>query len=280
MRLAHATALLRIALTALIFSSPAALAAPPSAAEFNKLVKDAERLYGAGKYQESAEKLIEAYAYQPNPRLIYNIARAYDQAGELDLSVEYYQRYVGSKEGTDPTLLKRSALAIDRIRGLVEQRETTRRKQAEEQARVEAEAKEARERAESEALAKQKAEEALRAREKAAAERREQARKTGKIAAYSLGALAVAGFGAGTFFGIRANQTKDQFNSAETVADKQVHEQSTRTNALIADASLATGLVAAVLAVVLYPKGAEQPATSTSVTFVPAAGGAGVAVRF
>src|SRR4051812_12608315 len=85
----------------------------------NTLVHEAERLYQQGRYHDAAERLKEAEALSPNPRLVYNIARAYEQAGELNLALQYYQQYVNSPEGTDPTLLKRSSLAIDRLHGLI-----------------------------------------------------------------------------------------------------------------------------------------------------------------
>src|SRR5947209_1819516 len=87
------------------------------------LIREGERLYQSGQYKQAAETLIKAQALEPDPRLVYNIARAYDQAGELDLALDYYQRYVNSTEGTDPTLLKRSALSIERLRGLLAREE-------------------------------------------------------------------------------------------------------------------------------------------------------------
>lgn len=252
--------------------------ASASPREFNKLVKQAERLYEAGKYKESAERLIEAYAYQPHPRIIYNIARAYDQAGELDLALEYYQRYVNSSEGTDPTLLKRSALSIDRIRALVEAQQKARQQDAEQQAKLEAEAREAQERAAREEEAKRRAEQELRARERAQAEAAASAHKRNRILSFVLGGVAVAGLGTGTFFGVQANAAKGQFTAAETVETKQQLEGRTRSNALIADVGFGTGVVAAVVAVLLYPKG--EPEKQKSTVMVPVPGGAGLQVRF
>lgn len=243
--------------------------------EFNRLVKQAERLYEAGKYQEAAERLIEAYVYQPHPRLIYNIARAYDQAGELTLSLEYYQRYLSSKEGADPMLLKRSALSIDRIRGLMRQREQA----SEEKERLSEQATLAQKRAAEEAEAKRRAEEALRQREVAAAEARKKARSRNRILAFGLGGVALAGLGTGTVFGLQANGSKAQFTGAQTVDDKLAFQKQTQGQALVADIGFGAGVVAALAAVLLYPKGPE-PETETSVTFVPRAGGAGLEVSF
>lgn len=270
---------MRLARVLAVLTLVVPLVATAANSNFNRLVKEAERLYEAGKYKNSAERLIEAYAYSPHPRIIYNIARAYDQAGELDLALEYYQRYVGSKEGTDPTLLKRSALSIDRVRGLIAQRDAEQKKQAEEQARVEAEAKAAREKAERETAAKKQAEEELRAREIASAKARASARSTSRIAAYALGGVAVAGLATGTIMGLQANSTKGRFTQAETVADKERFAGQTKTNALIADAGFGIGVAAAIAAVLLYPKG-DEPHDGPRALLVPHPGGAGLEVSF
>jgi len=43
------------------------------------LVKEGDKLYKENKYVEAAETLKKAYAIEPSPVLLYNIARAYDQ---------------------------------------------------------------------------------------------------------------------------------------------------------------------------------------------------------
>lgn len=270
---------MRLAATVLLLSFSVTLAAHASDREFNKLVKAAEQLYSAGKYKDSAERLIEAYAYKPHPRLIYNIARAYDQAGELELSLEFYQRYINSQEGTDPTLLKRSSLSIDRLRGLLSQREQRRGAEAAEQARLEAEAKAARANAEKEAEAKRRAEKELLSRKQADSA----ARSRSKIAAFALGGVAIAGLGTGTVFGLQANGSRSQFSTAETVAVKEELRGRTQSQALIADVGFGAGVVAAIAAVILYPKGSddvEAPSDAPSAILVPGPNGAGLQVRF
>ncbi|MGA9524723.1 MAG: hypothetical protein WBV82_24910 [Myxococcaceae bacterium] len=260
------------------------LAVPPEAIarthpRFTQLVKQAERLYSTGKYKDSAEKLIEAYVYDPHPRLIYNIARAYDQAGELELALEFYQRYVKSREGTDPTLLKRSALSIDRVRELMKRREETKQREAQ----LSAEAKAAEERAAREAEAKRRAEGELRLREAATAEEQVKARGRARIAAYTLGGVAVAGLGTGAIFGLQSNGSRNQFRDAKTVAAKSELEARTRQQALIADIGFGVGLVAAVTAVILYPKGPDEAAVKSSTEVVSVLVGpnsAGLEVKF
>lgn len=268
---------MRVASLLLVFALAFPAEALANPREFKKLVNQAERLYEAGKYKQSAERLIEAYAYQPHPRLIYNIARAYDQAGELQLSLEYYQRYVKSQEGTDPTLLKRSALSIDRLNALIHKQQKSKAEDAEQQKKLEEEARAAKERAEQESEAKLRAEAQLRQQEKAAAESRTKARSRNRIISYVLGGVAVAGLGTGTFFGLGANASKERFTAAETIPSKQTFEQETRSKALLADVGFGVGIAAAITAIVLYPKGPDEPEKAV---LVPAPGGAGVAVSF
>ncbi len=270
---------MRLGLTLLLLL----LAVPPPAfarthPKFTQLVKQAERLYGSGKYKDSAEKLIEAYVYDPHPRIIYNIARAYDQAGELELALEYYQRYVKSNEGTDPTLLKRSALSIDRVRELIKQGEENRQKQAQ----LAAEAKAADERATRESEGKRRAQDELRLRESAAAEERVRARGHARIAAYTLGGVAVAGLGTGLVFALQSNGSKAQFLEATTVEQKKQFEARTRQQALIADIGFGVGLVAAATAVILHPWGPDEPAAAGTegVSLRVGPNNAGVEVRF
>ncbi len=250
-----------------------------SRAKFNKLMNDAKRHYDAGRYTQSAETLIEAYIYRPESQLIYNIARAYDQANELDKALEYYQRYVNSDE-TDNTLVKRSMLAMDRLRGLVAQRDEAQRREADEQARLAQEAENARLKAEEETLAKQRAEDALRARQASDQKARVQARSRNKVLALVAGGVAVAGLGSGTAFGLSANASKGRFGDAQTVTLKDDLRAQTRQRALFADVGFGVGVAAAVAAVLLYPKGPDPEPAAPRATLVPAIGGAGVEVRF
>jgi tetratricopeptide (TPR) repeat protein len=235
--------------------------------QLNTLVRQAERLYESGQYRESAEKLIEAYVHSPHPRLIYNIARAYDQAGDLELAVEYYQRYVGTTEDADPTLLRRSGLSIDRLRELLKQREQTRRREAEEQARLEAERAEAEQRALREQEARRRAQQQLNQR----------GASTRRTAAFVLGGAALAGLGTGAGFGLSAQSAKDDFRAAQTLQDKQRLQASTRQRALVADGAFVVGGLSAIAAVLLYPKGS---AGAAGVGVLVGPGTAGMEVRF
>lgn len=48
----------------------------------------------AGKYDEGIGELQKAYALLPHPNVLFNIARAYAEAGDLDEAVKYFQKYI------------------------------------------------------------------------------------------------------------------------------------------------------------------------------------------
>jgi tetratricopeptide (TPR) repeat protein len=251
---------------------------PPAEKSAAAWVKDGERLYKAGKYREAAEALLKAQALDPHPRLVYNIARAYDQAGALSDALTYYQQYVGSEEGTDPVLLKRSALAIDRLRGLVRQQEEERARQEAERQRQAGEVRAARERAEAEAEAKRRAEADAETQRKEALELELKVQERARTGAYVAGGVALAGLATGATFGVLAFNSRNSFIQAQTLDDKQKYKAVTQSRALIADIGFGVGLAAAVTAVVLYPKNGAPPSSQARLLLGP--GGAGVEVRF
>jgi len=241
--------------------------------------KDGERLYDARKYLEAAEALQRAQELEPHPKLVYNIARAYEQANELDLALKWYEAYTQSDErGTDPTLLKRSVLAIDRLRGLIRQRDEQRAAQEAERRRLGEETQKAQARAESEAQAKLRAEEETRVQRRAVVESERRNYERARMSAFVAGGGALLGLGVGTAFGVMANTSRARFNDAQTVSDKQEFERQTRQNAVIADIGMGVGVAAAVTAFLLYPKGA--PPAEPQARLLVAPHGAGVEVRF
>ena len=53
-------------------------------------------LIAKGSFDEGIGELREAYAIKPHPNVLYNIARAYLDAGKVKEAVEYYRRYLAS----------------------------------------------------------------------------------------------------------------------------------------------------------------------------------------
>ncbi|MBK7862845.1 MAG: hypothetical protein IPJ65_30405 [Archangiaceae bacterium] len=220
-----------------------------AAAKTGPLAKEGERLYKEGKYREAAESLKKAYEADPNPLYLFNIARAYDQAGDLQLSLDTYRQYI-SLTDTDPQLVKRANLAMDRLRALVAKGEADKQLQDAESKRLRDEAEASKRRAE---------EEAEKARE---LERQEQARRAAAksgasvrmVAGIAIGVLALGGLGTGIGFGLTANGAKAAFrDEGASLADKKAAEAKTRQAALIADISYAAALALGITFAIVFP---------------------------
>lgn len=267
--------LLPLVLAASLAGLPALARSPR--AEANALVRQAQRLYERGRYRDSAETLEKAQTLAPDPRLVFNIARAYDQAGELEKALDAYQRYVGSPNGTDPTLLKRSSLAIDRLRGLIDQKEKARAADEAAQRHLQEQADAAKRRAQEQAEAAAQARAQADAQARAQAEAQAHAESRNRTLAYVAGGLAVAGLGTGIVAGLSARSAKNDFSDAQTVEDKESFRSSTQHRALIADVGFGVAIAGAVTAYLLWPK-------HSSVTVAPvvgsSGGGAAMQVRF
>ncbi|MHB8878670.1 MAG: tetratricopeptide repeat protein [Myxococcaceae bacterium] len=244
------------------------------------LVKQGEKLYSAGKYHEAAEALKKAYDLDPNPKLLYNIARALDQAGDLEVSLGYYRQYVGGAEDLDPSLVKRANLAMDRLRALLAKDEASKQVQDAERKRLEEDKRLAEEKAKAEADAARVQREEYEARQKAEADALAKSRSKGRTLAYVTGGVALAGLGAGVLFGLGAGSSKAAFAQAPDVAAKRGFEAETRSKALFADVGFGVAIAAAVATVIVWPKGADEPEGEVKVAVIPAPGGAGVAVSF
>jgi len=251
------------------------------------LVKQAEKLYLQAKYKEAAELLKKANDIEPKPTLIYNLARALDQAGDLPAALEYYRQYVASPD-TDTTLVKRATLSIERLRTLISRQETERAQQDAQRKKLEDETRVVQQRAEEE----QKRMEA----ERVASEQRRVVETRRDIDNYRAsrnwavvaGGAAVLAAGGGVVFGLKALEARGAFTEATTEESKDTHRRVTQERALYADASFGVGLALAVTSFFLFPKGPEPaPAEvgsaappAPSARFLVGPGAAGLEVRF
>lgn len=78
--------------------APSTEAAPSTnAAEARAGFKRGKELYNKGDFDSAAEEWEQAYQKQPYPELLYNIGRAYEQAGNLSASIAFYERYLEAK---------------------------------------------------------------------------------------------------------------------------------------------------------------------------------------
>lgn len=114
-----------------------ARASPPSPeeAEAISVYKQGSVAYAEGRFTDAANLLLKAYALKHEPVILFNLARAYEGAGNLSGAVDAYRRYLDSVPN-----------ASDRLS--VEQRVATLRKQIQERAELERQRDEERARAE------------------------------------------------------------------------------------------------------------------------------------
>lgn len=265
---------------ALALAPPMALAQRGGAKNPTVLIREGERLYGAGKYKEAAEALKKAHELAPNPKLIYNIAVALENAGELREALSWYQQYVGSTEGTDPTLLKRSARGIDRLQVLLKKEEQAQASADAEREKLQAEAEAARKRAEEEQLTARRAQEENQRQQQAEYARALKDYKRDRIIAFSVGGVAVAGVGAGILFGMQARDAREKFDAATSLDDKKTFSDDTKSKALLADIGFGVGLAGAITAIILYPKEGPPVEGEVRMTLAPKGAGAGLEVSF
>lgn len=241
------------------------------------LAKDADRFYRDNKYREAAETLKQAYELDPNTLYLYNIARAWDQAGEVNLSLESYRQYVAQpSDTTQPELVKKANLAMDRLRTLMARGEADKKIQEADKKRLEEDKKKAEQRAEAEAKAAREQRAQFEEQERARREAANSTVGTKKLIAYIAGGATVAALGTSLVFAIIANGSRNAFRLATTLDAKTSLEATTRTQALVTDIMLLVGLATAATAIIIYPKGAEQPAGSAgvvSLSLTPFVGG-------
>ncbi len=70
------------------------------------LFDKSDTAYREGRFQEAIDLLNEAYALDPKPVLLYNLARAYEGLGDIPKAIEGYRRYLDN----DPKAPDRGAL--------------------------------------------------------------------------------------------------------------------------------------------------------------------------
>lgn len=81
---------------ALLFGLFAPLAHADDRDKALELFEASEKAYKAGKFEEAADLLREAYALYPEPTLLYNLGRAQEGLGDARGAVESYEKYLAS----------------------------------------------------------------------------------------------------------------------------------------------------------------------------------------
>jgi iron complex outermembrane receptor protein len=78
----------------------------------------------AGRYDDGISELEKAYEILPHPNVLYNIARAHAEAGNLDKALEYYRRYLE----TNPADKEETSAVVKGIEARLRKQEADREK--------------------------------------------------------------------------------------------------------------------------------------------------------
>ncbi|HEX8440681.1 TonB-dependent receptor domain-containing protein [Archangium sp.] len=88
------TAWKRAGALALVLCAGSALA--DARLEARRHFRNGMSLIAQGQYDQGIAELEAAYVIKPHPNVLYNIARAYQDAGRVNEAVDYYQRYLAT----------------------------------------------------------------------------------------------------------------------------------------------------------------------------------------
>jgi iron complex outermembrane receptor protein len=122
-------ALKRVGALALCLCAGSALA--DARLEARRHFRTGMSLIAQGKYDLGIAELLEAYAIKPHPNVLYNIGRAYHDAGRLTEAVEWYQRYLASNPPDAATVQATLKTVEDSLRAAEASRQAEAAKQAE-----------------------------------------------------------------------------------------------------------------------------------------------------
>jgi tetratricopeptide (TPR) repeat protein len=101
-----------------LMPAPVRAAEPrPSTASssLEQLNEEGATLYAARDYRRAIEKFIQAYAIEPDPNLLFNIARCYEELGEADAAIEKYETFLKTP-GADTRGQKRARESLAALR--------------------------------------------------------------------------------------------------------------------------------------------------------------------
>lgn len=87
-----------LAIAVIVFGITPARADGPATPtqDARSLTVAAKQAFDGGRFVEAADLLNRAYALQPTPVLLYNMGRAYQQAGEKEKAIDAYERYLAA----------------------------------------------------------------------------------------------------------------------------------------------------------------------------------------
>jgi tetratricopeptide (TPR) repeat protein len=107
LRVGRAIAVVSLSSLSLWFGGSAARAETPPASEATpeartatvaRLNGEGVALYKAHDYRRAVEKFLQAYALEPDPNLLFNIARCYEQLDDVNAAAEKYKLYLSDPD--------------------------------------------------------------------------------------------------------------------------------------------------------------------------------------
>ena len=90
-----------------------------SSARFDALVVQAQAAYEAREYDRAVELFEQAYALEPQPNILYNIAHIHERAGQIDKAITRYDEFLTAPEADVD--LRRDALERRKLLGEIAQ---------------------------------------------------------------------------------------------------------------------------------------------------------------
>jgi tetratricopeptide (TPR) repeat protein len=244
---------LLLSLNAFVYAAPASAQDkttqrdPSAKARAADLFQASVDSYRKGDFQTTIAQLTEAYALDPQPVLLYNLARAYEGVGNGDAAIDAYSRYLE----LDPKT---------RDRGAIEQKIATLQRERDERIALQKQSDADRQAAEAQA--------AEAAKQKKANDGKPAAPKPHHRSAwpYVVGGVGIAGIATGAVFGLIAtseHSTATKDGVQQTASDDQKKAQ---TFATVSTVTLIGGgvLLAAGLTWWILDGGSDgKPATAT-----------------
>jgi tetratricopeptide (TPR) repeat protein len=71
-------------------------AAPAGSKSVAQLNEEGTAFYQQRDYRRAIERFIQAYAIDPDPNLLFNVARSYERLGEVDAAIEKYEQFLNT----------------------------------------------------------------------------------------------------------------------------------------------------------------------------------------
>lgn len=246
---------------------PATVYAQSATEQVETLSRQAATAYGEGDFDKAIDLFKEAYAVQPVPNLLFNIAKVYEKQENWSQAVAYYKEFIKAPDADSQA----RQVALDRIDALEEIQRAEREKKEAEERRL---AEEERKRKEAELAAQKKQED-----EAAAANA-----GTGPLPWIVTGAGAGLLIGGGVF-GLLATDQETVFKTGEDPAVRRNARSKGKTFALVADSMFVAGGIATVVGIILFATSgsSSQPESQAALPFGwvgPGEGGVGMSWTF